>query len=101
MVVTIFRSRLRPEAQEEYAPWAERMSALARTMPGHFSHKTFVAEDGERLTLVEFASQEAQRAWGRHPEHVAAQAKGRSAFYSEYCIQVCAVQREARFPSAR
>jgi len=66
MVVTIFRSRLKPEVQEEYAPLAARMSELAASMPGYISHKGFVAEDGERLTLVEFESEEAQRAWARY-----------------------------------
>lgn len=97
MVVTVFRSRLKPEAQQEYAAWAARMSELARAMPGYVSHKGFVAEDGERVTIVEFESEEQVRAWANHPEHVAAKAKGRSAFYSEYRIQVCSVMRQADF----
>ena len=32
--LTIFRSRLRPEARDEYVLWAERMDRLARQMPG-------------------------------------------------------------------
>lgn len=98
MIVTIFRNRLKPEAGAEYTQWATRMSELARTMPGYVSHKTFVAEDGERVTVVEFESEEAQRAWARHPEHVAAQQKGRADFYSEYRLQTCAVLRDRRFP---
>ena len=54
MILTVFRSRLRPEAQAEYGELAPQMSKLARSMPGYKSHKVFVAEDGERLTLVEF-----------------------------------------------
>ncbi len=34
------------------------MSALAKAMPGYISHKGFVAEDGERVTIVEFESDE-------------------------------------------
>lgn len=99
MIVTVFRSRLRPDAEPEYAEWAARMSALASTMPGYVSHKGFVAADGERVTIVEFASEEAHRAWARHPDHVAAQKKGRSDFYAEYRLQVCRVEREAAFPA--
>ena len=33
-VVTVFRSRLRPEAVADYTDDAGRISALARTMPG-------------------------------------------------------------------
>lgn len=97
-VITVFRSRLRPEAQEEYRQWATRMSELARHMPGYISHKTFVAEDGERVTIVEFDSEQSLRAWAVHPEHVAAKKKGRSSFYQEYRIQVCGLQRESVFP---
>ena len=67
-------------------------------MPGFVSAKTFVAEDGERVTLVEFDSPETQAAWRDHPEHRQAQAAGRDAFYSEYALQVCGVERESRFP---
>jgi len=101
MIVTVFRSRVKPEAQEEYARWAARMSELARGMPGYISHKGFVADDGERVTLVEFESEEAQRAWAVQREHVEAKKKGRSSFYQEYRIQVCSVQRETSFPNPR
>ena len=99
MIVTVFRSRVKPEAQEEYANWADRMSELARQMPGYISHKGFVAEDGERVTIVEFESEEAQRAWSAQREHVEAKKKGRSSFYSEYRIQICTVQRDSSFPN--
>jgi heme-degrading monooxygenase HmoA len=97
MILTIFRSRLMPDVQEDYEPWAQRMDELAAAMPGYVSHKGFVAEDGERVTLVAFESPEAQRAWLVHPEHVQAQKNGRERFYSAYHIQVCELMREASF----
>lgn len=97
MVLTVFRNRLRPDARD-YPEMAARMSELAKRMPGYVSHKTFVAEDGERVTIVEFESEEAQRAWRMHPEHLEAQKKGRQAFYSEFRLQICTVQRESAFP---
>src|SRR5690606_1178765 len=54
MIVTVFRSRLKPEGRDEYMALAPRMAELARTMPGYLSHKSFVADDGERVTIVEF-----------------------------------------------
>jgi heme-degrading monooxygenase HmoA len=99
MFVTVFRSRLKADAEPEYVEWAARMSRLAMTIPGYVSHKGFVAPDGERVTIVEFATEEAQRAWGRHPDHVAAQKKGRKDFYAEYRLQVCRVERESVFPA--
>jgi heme-degrading monooxygenase HmoA len=97
MVVTVFRSRLREEARADYLAMAQRMSELARTMPGYRSHKVFVAEDGERVTLVEFDDEAGQREWATHLEHVAAKKTGRESFYSEYSLQVCSVTRDTRF----
>ena len=95
MVVTVFRNRLRTEARDEYQVWIARMRDLAMTMPGYVSHKTFTADDGERVTIVEFESEAAHKAWATHPEHVQAKSLGRDRFYSDYKIQVCSVQRES------
>jgi len=46
---------------------------LASSMPGYIAHKGFAAEDSERCTVVEFESEEAQRAWRMHPKHREAQ----------------------------
>ena len=97
MVVTIFRNRLKPENQQEYYEWAGRMSALAKTMPGYVSHKTFVAEDGERVTLVEFQDEASQRVWASNLQHVEAKKKGRADFYTEYKLQICRIERESSF----
>ena len=99
MIVTVFRSRLRPESVDEYTEWVTRMSALAKTMPGYISHKGFVAADGERVTIVEFEDEETLRGWSRQADHAEAKKKGRADFYSEYKIQVCNVQRQSLFPS--
>jgi heme-degrading monooxygenase HmoA len=97
MIVTVFRSRLMPHVGDDYVALADRMSELAATMPGYVSSKDFVAEDGERVTVVEFASEEGMRAWRTHPEHIAAQRKAREIYYSEYSIQVCEVVRSSSF----
>lgn len=88
-VVTIFRSRLREEALEEYEPLAARMDELVTTMPGFLERKTYAADDGERVTVVAFDSAEHQRAWREHPEHRAAQRAGRERLYESYRIQFC------------
>jgi heme-degrading monooxygenase HmoA len=93
LIVTIFRTRLAEEQRDEYYLWADRMYALAGTMPGFISHKTFTAEDGERATIVEFESEQAQAAWRNHPEHKEAQALGRKKFYLEYDLKVCELKR--------
>ena len=92
MLITVFRSRLKPGQRDEYTAAVERMSALARTMPGHISHKIFYAEDGERCTIVEFAHEEGQRVWQTNAEHRTAQKLAR-----EINIQVCTLERESKF----
>tara|TARA_A100001011_G_scaffold50379_1_gene48295 strand:+ start:1485 stop:1823 length:339 start_codon:yes stop_codon:yes gene_type:complete len=100
MILTVFHSRLRQEAQAEYGELAPQMSKLARSMPGYKSHKVFIAEDGERLTLVEFEDDATKFDWASHPEHRAAPKRGQSAFYSEYSLQICEVKRESRFSAS-
>ena len=70
MILTIFRSRLNQETRAEYDSFVERTASLAEAQPGFKGHKLFVAEDGERVTLVEFKSMQAQRAWSLSREHV-------------------------------
>lgn len=89
MTLTIFRSRLRPDHLDEYHEMAGRIHALAVSMPGFVSIKAFTADDGERVSIVEFATRKDHDAWRDHPEHIEAQRLGREKFYSEYSIQVC------------
>ncbi len=62
MITTIFRSRLNLEYLADYQETAARIDALARTVPGFISIKNFAAEDGERLSIVEFESWETMHA---------------------------------------
>lgn len=94
MIVTVFRTRLNPGVDDEYGPTAERMSELARAVPGYISHKGFVADDGERVTIVEFESEEALHKWRVDPEHRAAKKRGFDSFYSGFKYQICSVIRE-------
>src|SRR5215813_1203458 len=97
MIVTVFRSRLMPGVREDYVTLAERMTELAMSMPGYISHKGFTADDGERCTIVEFESEEAQRAWRMNAEHREAQKKAREIYYETYSVQVCELKRESKF----
>jgi len=97
MVVTVFRSRLKSQALEEYGQWSSRIGDIAKTMPGYISHKGFTAPDGERVTIVEFENEEHVRAWAANSDHVLAKKKGRASFYSEYRIQICNVLKQSEF----
>jgi heme-degrading monooxygenase HmoA len=97
MIVTVFRSRLMPGVREDYVALVDHMVELASSMPGYISHKGFSADDGERVTIVEFESEEAQRAWRMHPQHRDAQRRGREIYYESYNIQICELKRESKF----
>ncbi len=96
-MVTVFRSRLEPAALDEYGVTADEMETTARAMPGFVDFKTFVADDGERVSLVTFADAESHDAWRRHPAHLRAQQAGRDRFYASYLIQVSRCVRVSRF----
>ena len=64
-------------------------------MPGYISHKGFTADDGERVTIVEFAHEEGMRAWRTNPEHRAAQKLAREKSHSGY------ISRSARSTVSR
>lgn len=99
-VITIFRSRLRDDGAAAYSEHAVRMSELARSMPGYVEHKIFIAEDGERVTVVTFADQATHDAWRTHPEHRDAQKAGRAGYYREYSVAVATVERATSWPPA-
>jgi heme-degrading monooxygenase HmoA len=98
MVIVVFRLRIRDGvATEELLRVGQRMYELGTSMPGFLSYKEFRAEDGEYIYIVEYESEEALAAWRDHPEHRAAQQRGREEFFSEYHVQICQSMREYRF----
>ena len=97
MIVVVFRSRLRAGDTSAYEATAVRMDELAHQQPGFRSIKTFSAEDGERVSIVEFDTLEAVNAWRANAEHREAQRRGRSEFYADYSLQTCELIREAKF----
>jgi heme-degrading monooxygenase HmoA len=99
-VVTVFRSRVRPEATAEYEARAAEMLDLAKTMPGLVDVKSFAADDGEHVTLATFTDAETQRAWREQADHRRAQRAGRDRFYAEYSVQVCECTKVRSFTVA-
>lgn len=98
MVLTVFRARLRPDADlVALEALGARMHALATAAPGFIAYKDFESEDGEAVTIVEFEDEASTRAWAEDPEHRDAQRRGREEFFAEYRIHVCSPIREHRF----
>ena len=87
-VVTVFRSRRHEGSDDAYGPLAAAMEEAARAVPGFVDFTTFVAADGERVSLVTFDSPDSQAAWRDDPRHRAAQRQGRDELYDAYSVQV-------------
>jgi len=96
MVIIVFRSRQRAGLEAEALAKGTRMYTLATAMPGFISYKDFSSEDGETVSIVEFADHETLAAWRDHPEHRAVQAWGREHLFTEYSISVCDVVRVSK-----
>lgn len=99
-IVTVFRSRVRPEAVDEYVPTAAAVLELALGAPGLVDVKSFASDDGEHVTITTFADEHSQRAWREHAEHRLAQRAGRERFYACYTLQVCETVRARSFAAA-
>ena len=98
-ILTVFRSRLADGAYDAgYEARADEMLARAESMPGFVEFKSFTAPDGERVSVIQFASRAEHDAWAKDIEHRAAQAEGRAAFYAEYRITVAEVTNETAWP---
>ena len=82
MILVVFRSRFTPAAEagavrQNYLETAERILDLAHRARGFISFKSFTSDDGERVSLVEFESDEDVRAWKENLEHLEAQEAGK------------------------
>jgi heme-degrading monooxygenase HmoA len=98
MFLVVFRSRKRADIDSAaYSADGASMQALARAQPGFLSFKSYAAEDGEALDLSEWASADAARAWGEHPDHAVTQTKGRAEYYHDYTLYTCENPRTHRF----
>ena len=97
MMVIVFRSRLTPEAGADYATTSDRMFALAKESEGFVDMRSYVSEDGERLTLVWWKDAETLSRWRSDGRHREAQETGRTRWYAYYDMDVAEVVRESHF----
>jgi heme-degrading monooxygenase HmoA len=93
-ILTVFRSRLRGDAYDNgYGDHAAAMVERARSMPGFVSYKSFASDDGERVSVIVFASAEDQQRWASDEDHRDAQRAGVKDYYTEYSIEVAEIVR--------
>lgn len=98
MYMNVFVSRKRAGFDAEaYAADAAAMEALARAQPGFLAYKSFIAADGETLSLSQWESEDHARAWQRQFDHAAVQRRGRAEYYQSYTVYSCADPEVRRF----
>ncbi len=95
--VVIFSAVFSGREPEEYAETAARMNQLMRESPGFLGYETAQGEGGAEITVCYWDCEEAVRTWKQNAEHMAAQKRGREAFYSAYHIRVGKVERAYGF----
>ncbi len=68
------------------------MEELAKEQEGFLGMES--ARDGIGITVSYWRDLECIRKWKQHEEHLVAQTKGRSTWYSAYRIRIAKVERE-------
>ncbi len=88
----IFSSQRTP-GDNGYDDMAERMDALAKTMPGYLGIESARDESGFGITVSYWESEAAIAHWKKNAGHLQAQAKGRAEWYESYSTRVARVER--------
>lgn len=91
MIIAVFRNRVNPDTEEEFDRLYQEMSAHIAKVPGYISHKSFYADDGERVVIAEFTDKEALERWDTHPEHKKAKERGKQDIFDTYDVAVADV----------
>ncbi|MCC6462481.1 MAG: antibiotic biosynthesis monooxygenase [Saprospiraceae bacterium] len=88
-------STLRTEGDQGYGEMAEKMAALAATMPGYLGAES--ARDGVGITVSYWKDLESIKNWKYRVEHVVARDMGREIWYQSYRLRIALVERDYGF----
>lgn len=83
------------EIIEGYSEMADKMELLAKKQPGFIGIDSARNEVG--ITVSYWESLDAIKNWKLQTDHLEAQQKGRSNWYSRYNVRICRVEREYSF----
>lgn len=90
-------SNQRAAEDSDYGSTAERMEALAQTMPGYLEHESARGPDGFGITVSYWSSLDAIAGFRAHSEHKEAQQAGLVRYYASYELRVARVERRHGF----
>ena len=93
----IFTSHRTDAHDDEYAAVAARMAELAEEQPGFLGIDSARDPDGRGITVSYWRDADAIAEWRSHPEHLDAQAAGRTDWYAWYELRVATVDRARSF----
>ncbi|MEZ4793391.1 MAG: antibiotic biosynthesis monooxygenase [Gelidibacter sp.] len=85
----------RTEADNGYAEMSELMENLAKEQKGYLGMESARNEVG--ITVSYWKDLEAIKKWKQQTDHLLAQRKGRSDWYSWYKVRICKVERDYEF----
>jgi heme-degrading monooxygenase HmoA len=92
MYAVIFKAQIR-ELDQAYHDTVKRMRELALQEYGCLDFISFTEGDQE-ITISYWDSQAQIRHWKQNPEHIQAQALGKSRWYKSYRIEIVEVIRQ-------
>jgi heme-degrading monooxygenase HmoA len=99
MIIVIFKHRPKTNANpQEYEQFINDLYHLAKQIPGFISVSGYTAENGDRVHLEYFTTQEALEQWRNLPDHLHMQQLGRERFYETYTAQVCTLVHQITYP---
>ncbi|NHK29339.1 antibiotic biosynthesis monooxygenase [Parvularcula flava] len=96
----IFANQLR-EPAPGYEAMADRMAALAETMPGYLGIESTRNSEGFGITVSYWESESAIVNWKKQSDHLAAQDKGIREWYAHYQLRVARIERAYSGPDGR
>jgi len=85
----------RTDGDRGYAAMAQEMEELAKKQPGYLGFES--ARENIGITISYWKNLQAISDWKQQTEHLLAQKKGISDWYSWYKVRVCLVEREYDF----
>jgi heme-degrading monooxygenase HmoA len=88
-------SSVRTADDNGYNEMAEKMDALAKEQPGYLGFESARNEIG--ISVSYWKDLESIRQWKQQADHLVAQQKGASHWYSQYTVRICKVERDYSF----
>ena len=95
----IFTSQ-RTEGERGYGAMADRMEELASQQPGFLGVESARGSDGFGITVSYWKDETSISAWKQNAEHLVAQERGRTEWYSGFQLRVSRVERAFGKPDA-